>query len=342
MYDPSHDPWQHNPFDNSDLHHDAFNDSSQHHNQLIGDHQGGGAFAQQAPTNFDPQHAGLEDILQLFNLGPINHLIDAIHSQHIGDITHNDFPVELGPLSHVIDILQTPPAHHDPPHPGASGAAHGSAGEALPHFHPDVPFQTVIGDPAMDMSSWHQQVHYDTCAIASQGFIIESLTGQHISEDALMYEAQQYGWYRQGAGTPLYHVGDLLEAHGISVVRKEGASLADIADQLRQQHKIIVGVNGEDYWYHGSPNDPLASFPGIPGQQADHAIEVIGINNTQPDHPLVIINDPGVPNGQGLEIPADIFYQAWSTSDYYMVATAGNNSPPAGYWPAGQYGNFSY
>src|SRR5205823_184579 len=130
-------------------------------------------------------------------------------------------------------------------------------------------------------------------AIASQGFIIESMTGQHVSEDVLLHEAQQHGWYCPSGGTPMYHVGDLLEAHGIHVVHKEGASLADIANTLRQHQKVIVGVNGEDFWYHGTPNDPLSSFPGIPGQHADHSVEVIGINDTQPDRPLVVINDPG-------------------------------------------------
>lgn len=119
----------------------------------------------------------------------------------------------------------------------------------------------------------------------------------------------------------MYHVGDLLETHGIHTIHKEGASLADIASELQQHQKVLVGVNGEDFWYHGSPADPLAHYPGIPGQHADHAVEVIGIDDTRPDHLLVIINDPGFPDGRGLEVPVDVFYQAWSTSGYYMVAT---------------------
>jgi hypothetical protein len=317
------DSLYHNPFDDGGFFHDPVNSSGLHHDPLTDAHQVLGPLGSAALGNVDPAHAGLSDIFQLFNLGPINNLFQAVHSHESGNAAPPGFPIDLGPLTHLIDIFQTHPAHNDQ---ASRPVPHV---QPLEHFEPSAPSHAVIGNPAVDMDSWYHQIHHDTCAIASQGFIIESLTGHHIPEDILMHEAQQNGWYSPGGGTPMYHVGDLLEAYGIQVLHKEGASLADIAAELRQHQKVIVGVNGEDFWYHGSPNDPLADYPGIPGQHADHAVEVIGINDAQPDHPLVIINDPGSPNGRGVEVPADLFYQAWSTSGYYMVATTDVGQNPA-------------
>ena len=316
-----HDPMHHDSFDNDGHLHDSFDHADSHHhapeahphqNPLVEALGLGGATGKALLGHVDPSHAGLADILQLFQLNSTSQLLHMFNPSTAHPAATNILSDTGHPAAHGHTAMQ-PETHASP----------------LTHFQPGGPSHLIIGDPAQDMASWYHQVHPDTCAIASQGFVIESLTGHHISENALVHEAQQHGWYAPGSGTPMYHVGDLLEAHGIHTIHKEGASLADIAGELQQHQKVLVGVNGEDFWYHGSPNDPLALYPGIPGQHADHAVQVIGINDRQPDHPLVIINDPGSPDGKGLEIPAEVFYQAWSTSGYYMVATTEHSQIPA-------------
>jgi hypothetical protein len=192
---------------------------------------------------------------------------------------------------------------------------------AYVHFDPLSDALGIIGDPANDMVVWHQQAYSDTCAVVAQEFIIDSLTGEHVSEDSLIGEALDHGWYVPGGGTPLYHLGDLLQDHGIHIEKEHEATLADIAEKLRHHQKIIVGVNEEDIKYHQAPNDLLSSYPGIPGQRADHAVEVIGIVNTDPIHPMVILNDPAISGGCGIEVPADIFEYAWSSSNCFMLST---------------------
>lgn len=307
-----HDPTHHDLFDD-DLSAHTFEHTDEHlHSAEIHGHEGhstaligSGMPGHALPGHAENQHSKLADIFQLFQLNQTSHLFRLIsthptHHTQLHTLHDSDYPA-----NHEHTTTHSPHSHASP----------------LTHFQPGEASHLIIGNPTKDMEAWYYQAQPDTCAIASQGFIIESLTGEHISESMLTSEAQQHGWYVPGSGTPMYHVGDLLEAHGISTLHKEGASLADVAQELQHQQKVLVGINGEDVWYHGTSNDPLALYPGIPGQHADHVVEVIGINDSQPDRPLVIINDPGSPEGQGLEVPADLFYQAWSTSGYYMVAT---------------------
>ncbi|WP_013324395.1 C39 family peptidase [Gloeothece verrucosa] len=201
-------------------------------------------------------------------------------------------------------------------------------GDSYPHFLETSDFSNTIGDPAADMEHWHQQTYQDTCAIASQEFILDELTGQDFSEDELRQEAIDNGWYLPGGGTPLDSMGNLLEAHGIDVAKQYNCTFKDLNDKLAQGEKVIVAVDAEEIWYPDriDTDDLIANALGMPGQGTNHAIQVIGIDNSNPDHPMVILNDPGSPNGQGMAVPAEQFINAWEDSGNYMVSTTGHTA----------------
>jgi hypothetical protein len=210
--------------------------------------------------------------------------------------------------------------------PASELAVSGLAGN---HF---VPGQSghVVGSPEVDMQYWHHQTFDNTCAVVAQESVLESLTGQHFSETSLRDEALARGWYTESGGTPVDDVGALLALHGIPVQQESGATLQDIENQLAAGHKVIVGVNGEDIWNDAHPDGgslPVGAYPGIPGQVADHAVEVIGVDTSDPAQPKVILNDSGTPDGRGLEVPADVFQEAWSASGDFMVHTGSPTSP---------------
>ena len=196
------------------------------------------------------------------------------------------------------------------------------------HFGPDQSTH-VLGSPAVDMQYWHHQAFENTCAVVAQESVLESLTGQHFSETSLRDEALAHGWYTASGGTPVNDVGALLAAHGIPVQQESDATLQDIENQLAAGHKVIVGVNGEDIWNDVHPDGgalPVGAYPGIPGQTADHAVEVIGVDTSDLARPMVILNDSGTPDGRGLEVPADVFQEAWSASGDFMVHTGNLNN----------------
>lgn len=253
---------------------------------------------------------------------------------HYSDSDHPPFSEDPVPAYDDPHLATPLDDHLGPSGLDADQGWDADAAAGNPHLEPAQAAE-VIGTPAADMQYWHYQTFDNTCAVVAQESVLESLTGQHFSEVSLRDEAMAHGWYTPSGGTPPADVGNLLEAHGIPVQQQTGASLIDIENQLAAGHKVIVGVNAEDIWNNVHPDGgafPLDSYPGIPGQVADHAVEVIGVDTSNPDGPMVILNDSGTPDGRGEEVPADVFEEAWSASDDFMVHTENPSTP------GGQYG----
>ena len=174
-------------------------------------------------------------------------------------------------------------------------------------FDPD----STIGDPTGAMHVYYTQEAANSCAVASQGFVIHQLTGQEISEAELSAMAEAYQWYVPEDGTFPYNVGNILLEHGLTVSRGFDNSIDDIANVLENGGGVIVSVDiYEMYsgdWY-------------APGMGANHAIQVTGIDNSDPGNPMVIVNDPGIENGAGAMVSIDTFMSAWETGGNFMVS----------------------
>lgn len=187
-------------------------------------------------------------------------------------------------------------------------------------------------DTADDMEHWHQQSYDNTCGIVAQEFILDDIGqdyGIDFSEDELRDTATDCGWYTPDAGTPMMQVGNLLEAYGIGVEKSLNASLDDIDRQLETGHQVLVAVDADEIWHPDGIDDDdlIANLQGMPGQEPNHTVQVIGIDHRDPNNPMVILNDPGTPDGRGLTVPADDFLNAWQDSNNFMVATTDNIAP---------------
>jgi len=178
----------------------------------------------------------------------------------------------------------------------------------------------IYGEPENGIKFWHQQEFPDTCAIVSQEFILEDITGDDFSEEDLVKESRAKGYYYPGCGTLPYDVGKLLEDYDISVQRSEGNSIEDIKEKLDNNQKIIVGVDANEIWANGLDQQLIDLFY-MP--EANHAVQVIGYNE---DNGSVILNDPGHPDGKGLEVPLVDFQCAWDDSNSFMVSTLDENT----------------
>ncbi len=198
--------------------------------------------------------------------------------------------------------------------------------ESVQHFDLSKIDHQICGNPLLDMRFWHPQKLPDSCAIVSQRMVLESLTGQEISEEQLVAEATAYGWYTPNGGTNPWDVGKLLELHGVGTQMKQSATLDEIARELAQGHKVIVGLDGDEIRTKGEDynRDEVLGDPVLcRGRDANHAVEVIGVDYTNPSSPEVIINDPGAIDGCGLTLPANKFLNAWRDSDNTMISTTG-------------------
>ena len=120
-------------------------------------------------------------------------------------------------------------------------------------------------------------------------------------------------------------IGNMMDKFGIDNHTNTCATAADLAWELQQGHGVIVGVNSAELWETG----PLAEIKheickacGLDNPiwtPADHAVTVTGIDMSDPDHPMVILNDSGV--GATVQYPLDKFVDAWENSGCYYVAT---------------------
>ena len=172
---------------------------------------------------------------------------------------------------------------------------------------------SVIGDPAEAMEAWHPQESQNSCAVASQEFILETLTGKEFEESDLCDLAEENGWYTPEGGTLAYDTGNILEAMGMRVERSEFNTISDIEECLQNGGEVIVGVDSSELW-EGPDHEMFG-----PGMQADHAVQVIGIDYSNPSQPRVILNDSGVADGCGAMVPMDVFIDAWQDSNCFMV-----------------------
>lgn len=175
----------------------------------------------------------------------------------------------------------------------------------------------IVGDPSDDMMHWEYQGDTNRCAVFAQMFAIEDLLDIDIDPDELTAMAEENGWFDDG--TPPNCVGKLMEAYGLETHSGSG-TIDDIANCLANDGKVIVGLDSSEIWVGPDHEDAYS-----PGMQADHAVEVIGIDYSDPDNPMVILNDSGTPDGAGETVPLDQFMDAWQDSGCFMVEAYSND-----------------
>jgi hypothetical protein len=190
-----------------------------------------------------------------------------------------------------------------------------------------LPAENVEFDPSVF------QYYDDTCAIQSQHLILQQY-GFTVSQEELIQIAKENGWYAEGYGTPLNMVGKLLEYYGVDIHGSQGNNIFNLANELAQGHQIIVGVDAYELVYPEETKD----WDVLYGEQANHALVVVGIDTTDPDNVQVIVTDPGTGNRQ-MAYPADQFIDAWKDSNCFMVTTDTVPSDPL--YPFNPIDNFA-
>ena len=182
----------------------------------------------------------------------------------------------------------------------------------LPPFDPEKATD-VKGDPAKAMELWEYQGDTQRCAVYAQMFVIEEMTGVKLDINDLAEFATDRGWFDEASGTAPADMNKLLDAYGIPNELKTGCDMNEIEDALENGKRVIVAVDADEY--ASGENDDVY----VPGDGANHAVEVIGIDRSDPERPMVILNDSGHIDGKGAMIPMDEFVDAWDDSNNLAV-----------------------
>ena len=159
---------------------------------------------------------------------------------------------------------------------------------------------------------WHVQKAENSCAVCAQQFIINEFLDLDVTEAELEQIALENGWYDPESGTSPHDSDNLLQHFGIDTQINEKGTIMDIKATLDQGGRVIVGVDSTVLWIDGFGNVPLFG--------ADHAIEVIGLDETDPNNVKVIVNDSGTQDGCGKSVPLNEFLEAWGFSGGFMIS----------------------
>lgn len=187
-------------------------------------------------------------------------------------------------------------------------------------------YDDMIGIPDVQSDFCEQQIFDDNCAVVAETSIINQFCpGLNLDQETAAYISATNGWYHPGRGTSPDVIGNMMDKFGIGNHTNTCATAADLAWELQQGHGVIVGVNSSELWETG----PLAEIKheickvcGLDNpvwSPADHAVTITGIDMSDPDHPMAILNDSGV--GATVKYPLDKFIDAWENSGCYYVAT---------------------
>lgn len=173
--------------------------------------------------------------------------------------------------------------------------------------------EDICGDPAADMENWECQGQTNRCTLYAQKFVIEELTGQEVDIETVADIAEENGWFSEENGGNALDMANVLEYYGLEPEMSYHNDMEDIQLCLEEGGKVIVSVDSGEIWF-GETDELFCPVDG-----ADHAVQVIGIDYSDPDNPMVILNDSGSPEGCGEMVPMDVFVDAWEDGDCQMI-----------------------
>lgn len=150
------------------------------------------------------------------------------------------------------------------------------------------------------------------CSFDCETFILHNHDFD-IDHWSLLETAKANNWIREG-GTPLHHVGRLLELKGMHVERKYDATPADIENALGDGRELIAIVD----------KTALDTMAKPCGSHAYHAIYVTAVD----EYGDIVYLDMETLHKE--TIHREVFLNAWKCSRNYMVTV---NRNPAGYNP---------
>lgn len=189
---------------------------------------------------------------------------------------------------------------------------------------------SMAGDPENDAMRWFDQVDNGLCMPASVTQIVVEMTNGQFTFEQVQTMAIENGWISRseneifmtdkGYGWSGMTTADgerLLEAFGVNAEIVHGVTPTDLAAMLEGGYDIIATIDGEEIWT--GLDDDVTDF----GTGSNHALVVTGVDIGRG---VVVVNDPGDPNGRAHEYPLDMFLDAWADSGFEAIVA----TPPVG------------
>ena len=174
----------------------------------------------------------------------------------------------------------------------------------------DMESAELYGTPVKDAEVWSMAETINSDGLLCEKYIAELLTGDKITENELCEAASDSGYYNNEYGSTLYDVGKHLESLELEVTRESSLSIKELCEALDNGEKVICAISSISLYY--------PEISGIPSLSADRFVEVIGVDMTDTQNKMIVVNDPLDECG-GTSFPLDDFVDAWQKSNCYCV-----------------------
>ena len=171
-----------------------------------------------------------------------------------------------------------------------------------------------------DCQFWSLQAFSFNCTVAVSQDILTAY-GINISEGELTEIMIREGWLTEEGGS-LATVGATLDSGGIPSHTVVDATLDDVIAELVAGHKVVIPVDSSELWDHSVFGRLWDWMTDLWGGEADHVVWITEIDMSDPDNPMVTINDTGHPDGQGAQYPLNELRGAWADGHFSYVATS--------------------
>ncbi|KZF03374.1 MAG: C39 family peptidase [Rhodococcus sp. (in: high G+C Gram-positive bacteria)] len=169
----------------------------------------------------------------------------------------------------------------------------------------------VHGNPAQWTINWFYQQFDGYCGPAVVGQLVAEYTETDISDPRhLVDRAVELGLMAgddPAGGMTLPDIEILLEDQGVPATISSG-SLDDLRSALDNGQGVVAMVDSGEIW--------KPEHEGVEDNRPDHVLVVAGIDDARG---VVILSDPGVPDGNQLEVPIEQFERAWADSGHQML-----------------------
>lgn len=245
---------------------------------------------------------------------------DGAEDVHVNEQAVTQYDAE----GNIIDVDATDQTEISAAYPGAAS----------------YPSDQTIGDPFEKADFWFQQAVSGWCGPASVAQIIAEYSGAvdlQALEGQVAQAAIDNGWlsYSEGgkfdgwSGMTTPDLNTLLNELGVPADVEHG-DMTQLAQYLAEGREIIVAVDADETWARVSAEDSAVDLDpdaasvfhdddGVDaGIAPDHFVTVVGIDL---DRGVVLLNDPGHPDGELAVIPIEQFDDAWRDSGHEMIVT---------------------
>lgn len=126
----------------------------------------------------------------------------------------------------------------------------------------------------------------------------------------------------------------ILKHYEVPVHTGYAKHFSTIVKELKAGNKVLAFINGQETWTNEyvsstqSDTDNLRINRDDEGnfREADHALWITGIDYADPQNPMIVVNDPGQPDGKGKRYPLEQFVASWEDSQFQYTAT-GTSAP---------------